>query len=143
MITDDTDNVDVIKQMLVKARKKLRTARTNFDNNQYDDAVSRAYYAVFHTISSVLLSKGLHYSSHGQVIGAFNREFIKTKKFPASFSKSLKKLFNERQTGDYDFQVYIDEDTAKECMESAEKIINACEKYLTKTYKVSKDYWEE
>ncbi|MDD5434420.1 MAG: HEPN domain-containing protein [Nitrospira sp.] len=143
MKTGDTDDVDVVKQMLGKARKKLRTARTNFDNSQYDDAISRAYYAVFHTISAVLLSKGLHFSSHGQIIGAFNREFIKTKKFPASFSKSLKKLFDERQIGDYDFQTYIDEGTAKEGMESAEKIINACEKYLTKTYKVSKDYWKE
>lgn len=33
--------------------------------------------------------------------------------------------------------------TEKEGLESAEKIINACEKYLTKTYKVSKDYWKE
>lgn len=84
-------DIDVIKMMLVKARKKLATARTNLDNDQYDDAVSRTYYAVFHVISATLLSQGLHFSSHGQTIGAFNREFIKTKKFPASFSKTIKK----------------------------------------------------
>lgn len=85
-------NIDVIKKMLVKARKKLTTARTNFDNDQYDDAVSRTYYGVFHAISAVLLSKGLHFSSHGQTTGEFNREFIKNKKFPTSFSETLKKL---------------------------------------------------
>ena len=40
-------DIDIIKRMLVKARKKLATARTNFNNDQYDDAVSRAYYGVF------------------------------------------------------------------------------------------------
>lgn len=136
-------DIDVIKQMLGKALEKLKTAKTNLKSDHYDDTVSRAYYAVFHAISAVLLSKGLHYSSHGQTIGAFNREFIKTKKLSASFSKTLKKLFKERQIGDYDFQTYIDEDTAKEDLKEAEKIVAACEKYLAKVYKVSKDYWKE
>jgi len=83
-------DIDVIKMMLVKARKKVATAKTNLDNDQYDDAVSRTYYAVFHAISAALLSKGLHFSSHGQTIGAFNREFIKTKKFPPLLAKQLK-----------------------------------------------------
>lgn len=69
-------NIDVIKAMLSKAREKLKTARIDFDNERYDDSVSRSYYAVFHAISAVLLSKGLHFSSHSQTIGAFNKEFI-------------------------------------------------------------------
>lgn len=136
-------DIDIIKRMLVKARKKLATARTNFNNDQYDDAISRAYYGVFHAISSVLLSKGLHFSSHGQTIGEFNREFIKTKEFPSTFSDILKKLFRERQIGDYDIESYLDSDIAKEDLEEAENIINACEVYLAKIYMVSKDYWKE
>lgn len=136
-------DINVIKKMLVKARKKLAAARTNFDNDQYDDAVSRTYYGVLHAISAVLLSKGLHFSSHGQTIGEFNREFIKTQKFPASFSETLKKLFRERQIGDYDIESYLDATIAQEDLEKAEEIIDACEIYLAKIYKVSKDYWKE
>ena len=136
-------DIDVIKKMIVKARKKLTTASMNFDNNQYDDAVSRTYYGVFHAISAVLLSKGLHFSSHGQTIGEFNREFIKSKKFPSSFSEALKKLFRERQIGDYDVESYLDAAIAKEDLEEAEKIIDACETYLAKIYKISKGYWKE
>lgn len=136
-------DIDVIKMMLIKARAKLTTAKTNFDNEQYDDAVSRAYYGVFHAVSAVLLSKGLHFSSHSQTIGSFNKEFVKTGKFPASFSKIIKKLFEERQTGDYDIQSYLDADIAEEDLDEAEKILGACEKYLAKVYKVSKTYWEE
>ncbi len=136
-------NIDVMKAMLSKACEKLKTARIDLDNERYDDSVSRSYYAVFHAISAVLLSKGLHFSSHSQTIGAFNKEFIKSKEFPASFTKIIEKLFNERQTGDYDFETYLDVDIAKEDLAEAEKIIDACETYLAKVYKVSKDYWKE
>lgn len=136
-------DIDVIKMTLSKAREKLKTAKIDFDNERYEDSVSRAYYAVFHSISAVLLSKGLHFSSHGQTIGTFTREFIKTKEFPALFAKVIEKLFNERQTSDYDVESYIDKDVAQEDLKHAENILNACEEYLAKVYNVSKEYWKK
>jgi len=35
-------DIDVIKAMLSKAREKLKTARIDFDNERYDDSVSRS-----------------------------------------------------------------------------------------------------
>ena len=106
-------DIGAVRMILAKARSKLKTAQIDFDNARYDDSVSRSYYAVYHAISAVLLSKGLHFSSHGQTIGAFSREFVKTKTFPAAFTKMIEKLYNERQTGDYDFESHIDEDVAE------------------------------
>lgn len=136
-------DIDVIKATLSKAREKLKTAQVDFDNERYEDSVSRSYYAVFHSISAVLLSKGLHFSSHGQTIGAFTKEFIKTKVFPASFAKVIEKLFNERQTSDYDVESYIDVNVAQEDLKHAENILNTCEGYLAKIYNVSKEYWKK
>lgn len=133
----------VIKAMLSKAREKFITARIDFDNARYDDSVSRAYYAAYHAISAVLLSRGLHFSSHGQTIGAFNKEFVKTKVFPALFIKAIEKLFNERQTGDYDFESHIDADVARDDLEHAEDILDSCEEYLAHVYKVQKDHWKK
>ena len=142
-IINPVGDIDIIKAMLSKARGKLKTAQIDFDNERYDDSVSRSYYAVFHAISAVLLSKGLHFSSHSQTIGAFNKEFIKSKEFSASFTKIIEKLFNGRQIGDYDIESCLDADIAKEDLEEAGKIIDACETYLAKVYKVSKNYWKE
>lgn len=135
------NDIDVIKMMLFKAREKLKTARIDFENNRYDDSVSRSYYAVFHCISAVLLSTGLHFSSHSQTIGAFNKEFIKTNKFPGSFTKIIEKLFNERQMGDYDFESFINKEIAYSDLSDAEKIIESCEEYLSKMYQVNNNYW--
>ncbi|MHB9028662.1 MAG: HEPN domain-containing protein [Candidatus Latescibacterota bacterium] len=116
--------------MLAKAQDKIDTAKINMEHGKYDDVVSRSYYAVFFAISAVLFSKGLSFSTHSQVIGAFNREFIKTGIFPSSFTKMIKILFNERQTGDYDFDSWIDEPTARESLENAETIVSGIDRYL-------------
>lgn len=136
-------DIDVIRAILSKAHEKLKTSQIDFDNERYNDSVSRAYYAVFHDMSAVLLSKGLHFSSHAQTIGAFNREFVNTKQFPAFCVKTIRKLFKERQMGDYDFESYIDVNVAGEDLKETEKIIDACEEYLAKTYNVSKGYWKD
>lgn len=125
-----SDTKYAIKMMLKKAREKLKTAEINYEFERYKDSISRAYYAVFYAISAVLLSKGLTYSSHSQTIGSFNREFIKTEIFPKQFSKYIQKLFNERQTGDYDFDVFFESETAKEDITIAKQIVEACEDFL-------------
>jgi len=116
--------------MIAKARDKVTVAKINFENGKYDDTVSRAYYAVFHAISAALFSKGLTYSTHAQTLGGFNREFVKAGIFPHVFSKMIKRMFNERQIGDYDFESWIDEQTARESIENAELIITEIERYL-------------
>src|SRR3989338_8359827 len=123
-------DIGAVRMILAKARSKLKTAQIDFDNARYDDSVSRSYYAVYHAISAVLLSKGLHFSSHGQTIGAFSREFVKTKTFPAAFTKMIEKLYNERQTGDYDFESHIDEQVANLLLQllliKCKKLIISC-----------------
>jgi uncharacterized protein (UPF0332 family) len=126
----NTERRDSIRRMLAKTRDKMETAKMNFENGKFDDTVSRSYYAVFYAISAVLFSRGLSFSTHAQVIGAFNREFVKTGIFPSTYTKMTKELFNERQTGDYDFDSWIDEETARESIEHAETIITGIEQYL-------------
>ncbi|HLA38047.1 MAG TPA: HEPN domain-containing protein [Candidatus Brocadiales bacterium] len=135
-------DIEVIKEMIIKSREKLKTAQIDLEHERYDDSVSRSYYAVYHAISAVLFSKRLHFSSHAQTIGTFNKEFVKTKVFPSSFTKTIEKLFNERQIGDYDFETHLDAEVAQEDLTEAEKIIEACEEYLAKAYNVSKEYWK-
>ena len=89
-----------IGAIIAKAEDKLKTARLDFSNGQYDDAVSRAYYAVYHMLTAVLFRHGQVYSSHAQTIGAFNREFIKTGIFPKEFTRQIQGLFADRQAGD-------------------------------------------
>ena len=116
--------------MLTKAHNKLEAAKNLFEHGWFDDAVSRAYYSAFHAMNAVLISRGLSFSSHAQTIGVFNREFVKTGVFPKEFSRIIQDLFEDRETGDYDIDTLIDEQTARENIEKAENIIAGIEQYL-------------
>jgi uncharacterized protein (UPF0332 family) len=122
--------VNEYELIIAKAENKIKTADFNFSAGQYDDAVSRAYYAVFHALTACLLSKGLSFSSHSQVIGAFNREFIKSGTFPKAFSKDIQILFDDRQSGDYDILTPIDEQMAATDIKRAKTIVDSIKQHL-------------
>jgi uncharacterized protein (UPF0332 family) len=119
-----------IRAIVTKAEDKLKTARLDFANGQYDDAVSRAYYAVYHMITAALFSREQVYSSHAQTIGAFNRDFVKTGIFPKEFTRMIQGLFEDRQAGDYDVIWRIDQATAQADIAYAETICTAVKTYL-------------
>lgn len=121
---------EILKLMIEKAESKLEMANIALSNDQYDDAVSRSYYAVFHAISALLYTRGLSFSSHSQTIGAFNKEFVKTEIFPKNYSKKIQTLFDERQTGDYDIRSDIDAVVANDSIEFAKEVIEGAKSYL-------------
>lgn len=126
------NEIAALKEVIKKSKEKLITVKVDFKNKRYEDSVSRAYYSVFHIISACLLSKGLSFSSHKEVIGNFNKEFIKSNISPAELSKMIKVLFDDRQTSDYDVKTHIDKDKAEEDFSYAEKIFELLSRYFNK-----------
>lgn len=129
-MTDYQAEDDVLRAMLAKADEKLEAARQELSAGLWGDAASRAYYATFHALSAVLASKGMTFSTHSQVIGTFNREFVKTGLFPSDTARKIQRLFEDRQTADYDWQVTVDEATAQEDLAAAESLVVACRSHL-------------
>ncbi len=129
-MTKYTASPEVLDAMLSKAEKKLCAARRDFEDGFFGEASSCSYYAVFHAISAVLASRGLTFSSHAQVIGAFNKEFVKTALFPIDTTRKLQRLFEDRQTSDYDCVEEIDNETARADIEDATALITLCRTYL-------------
>lgn len=123
---------DQLRRMRGKSLQSLEIAKDLFSKGYYGDCSSKAYYAVFHAIQSVLLTKGLTYSKHQQVIGAFNKEFIHKGLFPQDFSKWTERLFKDRQISDYEYLAVVSRDYAEEDLKRAEAIVLAIEGYLKK-----------
>ena len=126
-------DLEILEALLAKAYEKLRIARISFDNKFYNDAASRAYYAAFHAVTAVLAFHGFTFSSHGKVLGSFNRELINKGLFPVDTAQKLQRLFRDRQIGDY----YIDKEISHEAAErdtaDAEEIVRLCREYLEKS----------
>lgn len=80
-----------------KAEAKLKVAKKLLSSGDYDDAVSRAYYAVFHAAQALLLTEGEKAETHKGVVTLFGLLFIKTGKFKKDLGKYLANLKDERE----------------------------------------------
>jgi len=70
----------LIEAQIDKSEKKLKAAKELIAAGFADDAISRAYYAVFHATSAVLLAEGITVESHSTLKNAFGLHLIKSGK---------------------------------------------------------------
>jgi uncharacterized protein (UPF0332 family) len=119
-----------VEELLAHARSKLDAARVLLAAQAFGDAASRAYYGAFHAVSAALLARGHTYSSHAQVLGAFNCIFVHTGEFPREFTTILARLFEDRQTGDYDPTASLEAAEATRDVAEAQRIVDAVAQHL-------------
>lgn len=119
-----------IRDMFLKAEEKLAAAKLLLDHDKWNDAASRAYYAAFHAVSAVLFHHDMKFKSHGQAIGAFNKNFVKTGIFSNQWGSRLTKMMGDREAGDYRAKSDIGDQIASEDVQFAEEIVRACKRYL-------------
>jgi uncharacterized protein (UPF0332 family) len=99
--------------MLAKARRYLNSAETLRQQQDYDSAMSRLYYAMFYAAEALLLAQGHTFSSHRAVISAFGKLLVKTGLLPPELHQWLREAFDKRQLSDYEFLTGIgDEEVA-------------------------------
>ena len=102
-----------LKVMMDKAKDSLAVAKQLHNQNHYNDAASKAYYAVFHSLQAILLTKGLTFSRHSAVLSTFNKEFIYSGVFAKNFYDKIVRLFKDRQIGDYEYEICIDRESSE------------------------------
>lgn len=126
----DQTTEELIKSYIKKAENKLVVAHKLFNSKDYEDSVSRAYYAVFHASQGLLLSEGQKADTHKGVVTLFGLLFIKTGKLSKEIGKCLTNLKDDRESGDYELFSYLDEETAKTGLEEADKFLKEAKSYL-------------
>jgi len=115
-----------------KAREELAAAKMLLAHPFTAAALSRAYYAMYHTTQALLLSIGKSYSSHKGTINGFGQFFVKTGRFPAEFHKRLTTTFAMRMEGDYNPLAGLDTVTVTDIYRWAAEFLAAAEAYLYK-----------
>jgi uncharacterized protein (UPF0332 family) len=127
---------EMIKNQIAKAKEKLQAASTLLKEDFIDDTISRAYYAIFHAASAVLLSEGINVESHSALKTMFGLHFIKSGKIDKKYAKYLSKLKDERENGDYDIFTSFEREDAEEAIEEARAFVEAMKEFLTKNYHI-------
>lgn len=132
---NDKDRLELkeqIKAIIKKANRSIKAAKGLVDDEDFDFASSRLYYAIFYAMEAVLLTRNISSSKHSGVISQFNQFYIKEGIFPKNFSKTISRLFRERQVGDYGFYIDIIEDEMEESIKLAKSFLEKVEEHLKK-----------
>lgn len=123
------------RKLLDKALDSIEVAEGILDMNKPDMAAGRAYYAMFYIAEALLYEKGLEFNTHGQVIGAYGKEFAKTKELDPKFHRSLRAGFDARISGDYDVDTNITNQFVADMINQAREFLETAQEYLKKSKK--------
>lgn len=126
----EEDVKNLISGQIEKAEEKLQAARSLFQSAFWDDAISRAYYAVFHAASAALLSEGVTAKTHEAVKTLFGLYFIRTGKIENSYGRTIRELKDDREHGDYDVFTSFGREDAEKAIQEAERFLERIGKFL-------------
>jgi len=122
---------DEIIANIERAGESIQAARALADDEYYDFATSRAYYAAFYAATAVLLQKGLEFSKHSSVIAAIHQHFVKTGKLSKAQGKALNWLFELRSIGDYGGIVHVSKEQSEQAIRTAEEFLSVAKTFLS------------
>lgn len=92
---------ELIALRLSQANETIEDVAFLIQNKRFVIAVNRIYYGMFYALLALALQNDFKTSKHAQLIGWFNKEFIKTGKIDIRFSKIIQSAFSARTDSDY------------------------------------------
>lgn len=122
---DSPANLSSPATWLELAEIKLNHARQIFQIGLYDDALSRAYYAMFYAAKAALLSEGVDLRKHSSAVAKFRELFVITGRVDAEYLHYLGQAQSARERSDY-------APFAPVSKEGTEEILNAADAFIAK-----------
>ena len=118
------------RRLLAKAERSIIAAQHLEEHGDIEFAIGRAYYAMFYTAEALLYERGLRFSKHGGVHGAFGEQFVKTGLFDAQYHRWLITAFNRRIVCDYGVEVVFTPEEAQEAIWQAKEFLIVANSHL-------------
>ncbi len=100
------------------------------DNNKLHLAINRIYYGTFYILSALALKHKFATRKHKELIGWFNKNFIKNGILDKRISKIVRQSFELRSEADYDVTASYSNDEVLNYFEDMKSVVTAIEKLL-------------
>lgn len=108
---------------LALARETLGAAEYLVAGGYYNDAVNRAYYAMFYSARALLARRNIHPRGHKGLILQFGLEFVKTGYIEDIYGRMLSHAKERRETADYNIESKITAGEAESIVDDARNFI--------------------
>lgn len=98
---NDRDKKELIHYRLEQAKETISEVEKLIASNLLKVAVNRIYYGIFYSLNALALKYNFQSSKHLQLIGWFNKNFIKPELIEPRYGRILRDSFKNRSDGDY------------------------------------------
>ena len=99
-----------------RAKAAQKAADVLLREKCYGDAISRAYYAVFHGAKALLLVHDVTADTHASVRRMFGLHLIKVKRLETQWAAQLAETLDDRLAADYDPEaVFSEKEVRRQC----------------------------
>jgi uncharacterized protein (UPF0332 family) len=121
---------DYAEYRLQRAKETLLEIETLIENNFWNTAISRMYYACFYAVGALMVKYNVKVSTHAGIRQQFGKLFVKEGKFDKTLAKHYTELFEKRNKSDYNDFFDYDEATAKSLFPPTREFIQNIEELL-------------
>ncbi len=125
------DKKALIEHRINRAWETKKEAVFLNENGMSAAAVSRIYYGMYYALTALSLSEGFKSNKHSQLIGWFNKNFIRTGIIDSKYSKIITRAFNKRMDGDYEDFTEFSHSEINEMIKECEKFIEMMQNMLS------------
>jgi uncharacterized protein (UPF0332 family) len=115
---------------LARARRFLEAGQHLQRGGFFEDAVSRAYYAVFHGACALLASIGRTVRTHDGLRAAIAQHFVRPGHVDAKYSRLLARIAADRNDADYGAVATFQAQDAEQDLVQAGEFVAEVERYL-------------
>lgn len=126
----DEERRAIVRARLKKADGKIAAAVADLAAARYDDAASRAYYAMFHAARALLAARGVTARSHSGLAALFAEHFVRAGELDVQLGRWLGQGRRAREVGDYDDFLEIQADEATQAVSRAREFLETSRRWL-------------
>lgn len=102
MTLKDQDREALIANYTNKSLEAIEKVKFLVEHNELSLAVNRIYYGIYYILSALAIKHQFRTSKHTQLIGWFNKKFVKEGMVDGRYGKLITRAFESRMKGDYD-----------------------------------------
>lgn len=127
------DKSTLIQYRMKRAGETLDEAKLVAKNDRLLLAANRIFYSAFYAVSALGIKNDFITTKHGQLLGWFNQNFVKSKLVEKRLGEFYRNAFLMRQRSDYDDFVEFDKESIDEKLKLAPEFIDKISEILVST----------
>jgi len=130
----------IIKYRRERAYETLENTKKLIDLNMLSFAMNRIYYAGLYIVNALMIVDSKKFTKHKQVIGYFNKEYLKTNLINREIGKILNDSFERRTAVDYHDYTTVTKSEVNEYLTEMKKFVTEVDKLIEEKLKESNQH---